>query len=166
MIINCQENGRKTGSENGRKTGSENLKKWQDDHPEEQKENLKKWQKEHPKQVKENGRKLVEWNAKNHTFISRPEAFFYLTVLSKTFFLKDIIPQYYIKEIRHYADFAIPSQKLLFEVDGDYYHGHSGNLEMDKKAKLRDAQIDKWAKDNGWTIFRYNDKKMRKLGIL
>ena len=108
----------------------------------------------------------IEWNAKNGAWISRPEALFYITRLSKNFYLKDIVPQYYIKKIKHRVDFAIPSQKLLFEVDGDYYHGHSGNAQIDKERIKRDKEIDKWAKENGWTIFRYTDKDMRKLGII
>ena len=164
--------------------------KWMKEHPEEHRENARKMGKlpktekqiEHCRKMglkygpingPEIGRKTgpinikyaQEWHANNHTYISRPEAIFYITCLSKNFWLKDIIPQYYIKEIKHRVDFAVPSQKLLFEVDGDRWYGHSGNKEMDKERLERDAEVDKWAKDNGWTIFRYNDEKMRKLGV-
>ena len=138
-----------TCRENGRKTGSINITKYNES-----------------EKGRENTKKLHESNAKNHNFISRPEAIFYITHLSKNFWLKDIVPQYFIKEIKHRVDFAVPSQNLLFEVDGDYYHGHSGDPEMDKERLERDAEVDKWAKDNGWTIFRYNDEKMKKLGII
>ena len=114
----------------------------------------------------ENVNIMNKWNTKNHNWISRPEALFYITKLTKNFYPKDIVPQYYIKEIKHHVDFAIPSQKLLFEIDGNYYHGHSGKLKMDEKVIQRDKEVDEWAKQNGWTIFRFNDKRLKKCGVL
>ena len=186
-----QERGRKVSqlqkTEKQLEAGSKNIAKWREKHPEELAEQCQKVgqlpaTEKTKKAAQKTGSlpktesqleassksviKMNESNAKNHNFISRPEALFYLTCLTKTFYPKDIVPQYFIKEINHRADFAVPSQKLLFEVDGDYYHGHSGNTERDKRARKHDAQINKWAKDNGWAIFRYNDEKLKKLGIL
>lgn len=133
------------------------------EHREEYKKKVKKLQYERGQKSAE---RLNKQKAKNHNFTSRPEVLFYITRLTKNFYPKDIVPQYFIKEIRHYVDFAILSQKLLFEVDGDHFHGHSGNAEMDRERIARDKEVDKWAKDNGWTMFRFNDEKMRKLGII
>ena len=155
----------------GLKYGEKNLEKWKKEHPEDHAKNgrksLAKWREEHPEEVikacqkagKNRIKNLIKWNTKNHNYISRPEALFYITRLTKNFYSKDIVPQFFIKELNHRVDFAIPSQKLLFEVDGDYTHSRPGRKE-------RDTQVDKWAKENGWTMFRFNDKKMRKLGII
>ena len=153
--------GKKYGPENGKKNGPENIKKAHKlPRSEKQLEHSRKsGKKVGRKYGLINLEKMLEANAKNHNFTSRPEALFYITRLTKNFYPKDIIPQYYIKEIKHRVDFAVPSQKLLFEVDGDYTHSRPGRKE-------RDAQIDKWAKDNSWTMFRFNDKKMKKLGII
>ena len=90
-------------------------------------------------------------------WISNPEHRFFLTCLSKMFFLKDIEKQYYLKGLNHAFDFAIPSQKLLFEIDGDYWH---------KDRKERDVEIDNFAKSAGWSIFRFNDSKLKELKII
>ena len=90
-------------------------------------------------------------------WISNPEHRFFLMCLTKMFFLKDIERQYYLKGLNHSFDFAIPKFKLLFEIDGDYWH--SQNPE-------RDVKIDKVAKSEGWAVIRFDDAKMRKLGII
>ena len=95
--------------------------------------------------------------AKNGVWVSSWEDKFYLKCLTKMFFLKDIEKQYYLKGLNHAFDFAIPSQKLLFEIDGDYWH--SQNPE-------RDIEIDKFAKSAGWFVIRFNDEKMKTLKII
>ena len=102
-------------------------------------------------------KKMHNVNAKNHIWVSNPEHRFFLMSLSKMFFLKDIERQFYLKGLNHAFDFAIPSQKLLFEVDGDYWH--SQNPE-------RDLEIDNFAKSAGWSIFRFNDAKLKELEII
>ena len=93
----------------------------------------------------------------NGIWISNPEHRFFLMCLSKMFFLKDIKSQFYLKGLNHAFDFAIPSQRLLFEIDGDYWH---------KDRKERDLEINNFAKNNDWTIFRFNDAKLKELGVI
>ena len=69
----------------------------------------------------------------------------------------DLQRQYYIPEINHRFDFAILDFRVLIEIDCDYWHQFH---------KERDAQIDNWAKQNDWQVFRYNDKDIRNLGII
>ena len=111
------------------------------------------------KAVRENGRENVkkahEASAKG-IWISSPEHRFFLICLSKMFFLKDIEKQYYLKGLNHAFDFAIPKFKLLFEIDGDYWH---------RDRKERDTEIDNFAKSEGWTVIRFNDAKLRELEI-
>ena len=113
---------------------------------------------------RENGRKTGRENLKKAhealakgVWISNPEHRFFLICLSKMFFLKDIEKQYYLKGLNHAFDFAIPSQKLLFEIDGDYWHSQNPK---------RDVEIDNFAKSAGWSIFRFNDAKLKELRII
>ena len=82
---------------------------------------------------------------------------FFLKCLTKMFFPKDIERQYYLKGLNHAFDFAIPKSKLLFEIDGDYWHS---------KIPERDVKIDNFAKSEGWSVLRFNDEKLRELKII
>ena len=133
--------------------GFENYKKIAKEHQiKNGRKNLAKWRKEHPEEQAELGRKAAD--SKN--FISSWEDKFYDEYLEPIFGY-DLQRQYYIPEINHRFDFVILDSRVLIEVDGDYYHQFH---------EERDAQIDKWAKDNGWTMFRYSDKDLKKLGII
>ena len=154
FIENCQQNGRKS------------RKKWQEEHFEEQKELGRKMGKlpKTEKQLetcRENGRKRVESGA----FIRSWEDMFYDLLISQNPHLT-IKRQYYLKGLNHAYDIAIPELNLLIEIDGDRWHGHSGNKEMDDKRIQRDAEVDKFAKDNGWKVIRINDKILKKLRII
>lgn len=73
---------------------------------------------------------------------------------------------HYLKGFNHAYDIAIPELKILIEIDSDYRHGHSGNVQMDKERLARDSQIDIWAKQNSWKIFRFNNKKLKEMGVI
>jgi very-short-patch-repair endonuclease len=57
--------------------------------------------------------------------------------------------QYYAKDIKRYYDFYLPEQRVLIEVDGDYYHGYGKLFEemipMQKKNHRVDEIKNKWA---------------------
>lgn len=103
--------------------------------------------------------KAHEANDKNHNFVSKPEAMFYITILSRTFFLKDIVPQFHIKDLNHRVDFAVPRNHLFFEIDGDYYHSLPGKKE-------RDVEINEWSQNNSWIMLRYHDSDLKKLNVI
>ena len=131
-------------SENQFKAARENLKKAHNlPRSEKQKEQLKK---------------VTETLAKG-IWISNSEHRFFLMCLTKMFFLKDIKRQFYLEGLNHAFDFAIPSQKLLFEIDGDYWHSRPGRNE-------RDIKIDNFAKSEGWFVLRFNDAKLKELGVI
>ena len=64
-----------------------------------------------------------------------------------------IYREYYIGRYR--IDFAIPSLKLVFEADGDYWHSRAKDIERDNKR-------DKWLESQGWTVERYNESWLKK----
>ena len=131
---------REASQENGRKSGRENIIKYNKS-----------------KKARENIKKVHKFNAENHNWISNPEHLFFLKCLTKMFFLKNIKKQFYLKGLNHAFDFAIPSQKLLFEIDGDYWH---------KDRKKQDTEIDTFAKSVGWSIMRFDDKKLKELKVI
>lgn len=65
--------------------------------------------------------------------------------------------QFYLKDLNHAFDLAIPELKFLFEIDGNHWH---------KDRKERDAEIDKFAEDNNWIVFRYHDEDLEKMEII
>ena len=55
----------------------------------------------------------------------------------------------------YFADIAFLKQKLVVEIDGDYWH----NL---PEHKLRDKERDKFMKNEGWTILRVKEKDINR----
>jgi len=57
--------------------------------------------------------------------------------------------QYLASDIKRYYDFYLPKQRLLIEVDGDFYHGYGKVYEemnpMQKKNHRVDEIKDRWA---------------------
>ena len=176
--LTLQENGQKmnthpntiavrpeTGRKLGLKWGAKNRQKWNAEHPEERIElgrkvgQLPRTEKQ-IETFQENGKKLVEWNASHHNWVSRPEQVFFDFLCSQnpTLLIKQ---QYYLKGLNHPFDVVVPELKQLIEVDGDYTHSRPGRKE-------RDAEINEfvWRTYPNWQLFRYNDEDLRKLGIL
>lgn len=75
-----------------------------------------------------------------------------LSRLKQEFPRRKIIPEYFIGPFRF--DFGIPSLKLLFEADGEYWH--SSNW-----AKNRDRLKDNLAKKQGWIVTRHSGSEIR-----
>ena len=100
--------------------------------------------------------KLPKTEKQRKNWVSSWEDKFYDEYLEPIFGY-DLQRQYYIKEINHRFDFAILDSRVLIEIDGDYWHQFH---------EERDAQIDEWAKQNNWKLYRYNNKNMKKLGII
>lgn len=111
-----------------------------------QKEQIKNWQK-------------AGQEATRELYVSSWEDKFFLICLTKMFFSKDIKRQFYLKGLNHAFDFAIPEFKILFEIDGDYWHNQS-------ERKKRDAKIDNFVNDTDWILFRYNDEDLKKLEVI
>ena len=115
--------------------------------------------------------KQIKWNTELNklprtkkqlkNFQSSWEDKFYDEYLFPIFRDCDLRRQYYLKELNHAFDFAILECKVLIEVDGDYTHSRPGRKE-------RDVEINEfvWRTYPDWQLFRYNDKDMKKLGII
>lgn len=58
-----------------------------------------------------------------------------------------------INKLRAYPDFKFEKQKLIVEIDGDYWHN---NPEVIK----RDSYKNKIWQENGWTVIRYTGKQV------
>ena len=98
--------------------------------------------------------------AKKHIrekWISSWEKCFIKNILLPHYSNYEIKQQFYLKNFNHAYDIAIPDLKLLIEIDCSYWH---------KDRKERDAQIDEFARQAGWKIYRFNDKKLKECGIL
>lgn len=59
----------------------------------------------------------------------------------------------YVDKLRTYPDFKFESQKLIVEIDGEYWHN---NPEAIKK----DSYKNKIWEENGWTVIRYTGKQV------
>ena len=151
-------------------SGRKNIEKWNTEHPEEHRENGRKmgikYGPENGRKVgikygPKNAQKMNKWKAEHHNWISKVEDRFYDEYLKPIFYDQDLRRQYYLKGINHAFDFALPDFKVLIEVDGDYTHSRPGRPE-------RDAEINEflWRTYPDWTLYRYTDADMRKLGIV
>ena len=124
-----------------------------------QKESWKNPSDKRIKAVEKNGRKvglLPKTEKQRKNWVSSWEDKFYNEYLEPIFGY-DLQRQYYIREINHRFDFVILDSRVLIEIDCNYWHQFH---------EERDAQIDEWAKQNDWTMFRYNDEDLKKLGII
>jgi very-short-patch-repair endonuclease len=59
----------------------------------------------------------------------------------------------YIDKLRAYPDFKFEKQKLIVEIDGEYWHNNP-------KAIKRDSYKNKIWEENGWTVIRYTGKQV------
>lgn len=109
---------------------------------------------------RENGKKVGAWCLENRNYISSWENKFYGRLLN--YFDKlEIKRQFYLKDLQHPFDFAIPSLKLLIEIDGNYFHSLPGRAE-------RDAVINEFVRENysDWVLFRFNDEILKEANII
>ena len=74
--------------------------------------------------------------------------------------------QYYAKEIKRYYDFYLPEQRVLIEVDGDFYHGYGKVFEeknpMQKKNQRVDEIKNKWAAMHSIPLIRFWEHDINK----
>ena len=103
----------------------------------------------------------INYMRKNYLYVSNPEHLFYLKILIRMFPLRLVKKQYVLKGLRHAFDFAIPEAKMLFEIDGDYYHSLISNIK-------RDAYVNEFVYRTypDWTLLRYNDSDLRRMEVL
>lgn len=68
------------------------------------------------------------------------------------------IRQFEAKDIKRFYDFYLPDQRVLIEVDGDYYHSYGKVYEEMSPMQKRNARVDKlknmWALMKGIPILR------------
>jgi very-short-patch-repair endonuclease len=68
------------------------------------------------------------------------------------------IKQFEAKDIKRFYDFYLPDQRVLIEVDGDYYHSYGKVYEEMSPMQKRNARVDKlkntWALMHGIPIMR------------
>lgn len=65
--------------------------------------------------------------------------------------------QFYLKGLNHAFDIAIPKLKILIEIDSDYWH---------RNRKNRDTQVNNFAGNIGWELYRFNDAKLKEFGVI
>lgn len=74
--------------------------------------------------------------------------------------------QYLAADIKRYYDFYLPDQRLLIEVDGDFYHGYGKVYEemspMQKKNHRADEIKDRWAALHSIPLIRIWEHDIRK----
>ena len=59
----------------------------------------------------------------------------------------------YLENVRAYPDFKFENQKIIVEIDGEYWHNNP-------EAIKRDSYKNKIWKENGWTVIRYTAKQV------
>lgn len=101
-----------------------------------------------------NGKNAIK---NNKNFISSWENRFYSEFLALLYPQKIIEQQYFIKEINHYFDFAIPYFRILIEIDGKYWHQFH---------QKRDNEIDDFAQNNNWILIRFDDDDLKRMNII
>lgn len=96
----------------------------------------------------------------NLSYVSNPEHLFYLKCLTKFFPIRFIYRQFYLKGLNHSFDFSVPKFKILFEIDGNYFHSLPDRVE-------RDAEINEfvWRTYPDWVLFRFSDENLKGLNI-
>ena len=66
--------------------------------------------------------------------------------------------QYFAADIKRYYDFYLPEQRVLIEVDGDFYHGYGKLYEEMSPMQKHNARVDKikndWAAMHGIPLIR------------
>jgi len=75
-----------------------------------------------------------------------------------------VVGQYRPKGCRFVFDMYLPKYNALIEVDGDYWH-HSERA-VSEGVPEHDAEKDRWAKDNGYTIIRLREGVLKRCGIV
>lgn len=101
---------------------------------------------------------------KDYQIKTRPEKLCeeYLKSLEVTY-------EYQYKLQNRYYDFAIPSKKILIEIDGDYFHGKDKKYkeldEIQKKVRRNDKHKNRIAVENGWTLIRLWETDIYKASI-
>lgn len=101
-----------------------------------------------------------------NNYVSSWEDKFYNEYLFPIFRDCDLRRQYRLPGLNHPFDFAIVECKVLIEVDGDRWHGHSGNPDWDKDSLRKMDKINKFIENTDWKLYRYNDADLKKLGII
>lgn len=62
------------------------------------------------------------------------------------------IKQFEAKDIKRFYDFYLPDQRILLEIDGDYYHSYGLVYEEMNPMQKRNARVDKLK--NMWALMR------------
>lgn len=69
--------------------------------------------------------------------------------------------QYYIKEIKQFADVFIPSKNTIIEYDGDFWHCNPNKFKNGPKYEIQSKKVNKdlikaqWCKENGVKLIRF-----------
>lgn len=113
------------------------------------------------KRVGQSERK-IKWMSENNFVKSKIEDLFesFLVRLGLSRNV-DYACQYYIKDIKGFYDFYLFTQKILIEVDGDFWHCNPNGkykipiYEAQKINLATDAKKNKWAADNNIQLLRF-----------
>ena len=65
---------------------------------------------------------------------------------------------------RWVLDFAFPHAKIGFEIDGEYWHGHTGSINAQQAIRVvRDKEKAEFLEQLGWKVIRITDKEVKRL---
>lgn len=67
---------------------------------------------------------------------------------------------------RFVYDFSIPTFRILFEVDGEHWHGYKYRVTASQVlSKLRDCEKTKLAKELGWFLVRIPASRLDRINV-
>lgn len=119
---------------------------------------LNYWSKEENREKKSHER-MVWMSENDFTVKSKLEETFLKFLSGETY-----IRQYYVREIKSYFDFYIPSKNLIIEVDGDFWHCNPNGKFPNPiyEAQYKNIEKDKikteWCKTNNIPLLRFWEK--------
>ena len=108
----------------------------------------------------------LEWMRKNSKVKTSKLEDKFMEILNKIGYVKDIdyIHNHLILNIKTFFDFYIPINKIMIEVDGDFYHCNPNSkysiaeYDIQKKNLSNDKRKNTWCENHNITLIRYWEK--------
>lgn len=126
----------------------------------------KKRYKDNPKLREDLSKIRLKWMQNNSKVKTSKLENKFMSILDSIGFVEDIdyIHNHLITKIKTFFDFYFPSQKIIIEVDGDFYHCNPNTkysvpkYEIQKKNKSNDKRKNTWCQNHGIKLLRFWEK--------
>lgn len=108
----------------------------------------------------------LEWMRKNSIVKTSKLEDKFMKILDEIGYIKDIdyIHNHLVSNIKTFFDFYIPNNKIIIEVDGDFYHCNpnskylTAEYDIQKKNLSNDKRKNTWCENHNITLIRYWEK--------